>query len=106
MTSACHPEISDRSAVSSGVIFRPCQIPCTSETASPRVSIIPFHPPALDLYSSNETFEKWLHRVSKSFSLMGTDFKSVPKRKIFDSPLANHFSAVMQISLADGSEVY
>jgi phosphate transport system substrate-binding protein len=31
---------------------------------------------------------------------LGTDFKSVPKRKIFDSPLANHFSAVMQSSPA------
>jgi hypothetical protein len=39
-----------------------------------------------------ETFEKWL---------MGTDFKSVPKRKTFDSPLGKHFSAVMQISNTD-----
>jgi hypothetical protein len=29
---------------------------------------------------------------------LGTDLKSVPKRKTFDSPLANHFFAVMQNS--------
>jgi hypothetical protein len=58
---------------------------------------VPFHS------QRSETFEKWLRRGSKSFSIgmrvpLGTDFKSVPKRKTFDSPLGKHFSAVMQIS--------
>jgi hypothetical protein len=54
----------------------------------------------------NETFEKWLRRGSKSFSLeilQGSNIFETNKlvqflesRKIFHSPLANHFSPVMQ----------
>jgi len=59
-------------------------------------------------HSQFETFEKLLRRVSKIFSAKRTASRntmpdkpltsSLEMRKTFDSPLANHFSAVMQSS--------